>query len=159
MSYDLSKLTEREMVALRAIANCRTMKDAARLIYRAEKTMSSQKRRIKDRFDMESEVQWEQLCAQVRGEPIATTYIYTTSPEIWMSYVGACSLLSRLQRLVVDGDEAELIDEAIRDCAALSNGRLRVIRITNGVALEPTDARLDQPARIVDTRGMYEDAT
>jgi hypothetical protein len=58
--------------------------------------------------------------------------------EIWMNYVGACALLSRLQRLITDGEEAQTVERAIRDCARLSKGRLKVIRVSDGVTLEPT---------------------
>lgn len=156
MSYDLSKLSVRQMATLKVIASCSKLKEAARLLHRGAKTMTSQKRAIKDILHIETDAEWDQLCAQVRGQrnfTVAHDSAATLFPEIWSQYVGVCSLLSRLQRLVTDGDEAELIDQAIHDCAALSDGRLRVIRITNGVALEPVDARLDTAVQMA--RGKY----
>lgn len=123
--------------------------------------MSSQKERIRLKLGIPpSRAEWTALLVQVRGEDLKdfqATNPFAASPEIWMSYVGACALLSRLQRLVTDGEEQAIVEQAISDCAMLSNGKLRVIRVSNGVALEPADARLDEPA--VSMRTLYEDAT
>ena len=60
------------------------------------------------------------------------------SPDEHMKYIGACSLLGRVARLIDNQDELDCIEQAMHDCAELSEGRLKVVRVTRGWSLEPT---------------------
>ena len=152
--YDLKKLGPKELATLKVLASCSKVMEAAKILSRSPKTLSSHKRHIQDKFGITTIRQWDTLCAQVRGQPMEP--LITAVPELWMGYVGACSLLSRLQRLITDGEEGALVEQAINDCAAMSAGRLRVIRVSNGVALEPADVPIDKPYKPM--RTLYEDA-
>mgnify|MGYP001558163998 FL=1 len=58
--------------------------------------------------------------------------------DIEIQYIGACALLGRLSRHIMDAEERDLIKRAMDDCVESFHGRFEVIGTNvGGWSLEP----------------------
>ena len=58
--------------------------------------------------------------------------------DLYMKYIGACSLLARLMPRLKDSDDRYCAERAVRDCAGMFPDRFEVIEThEGGLSLEP----------------------